>query len=129
MPHRYQIQVRRADMDAFNHVNNVVYATYFDEARKDMLRAVAGEADVTERVVVARHRVSYLRPLVHRPEPVYVDSAIIRVGTSSFTVEHAIRDDETVYCTAESVLVTFDRNAKASRAITEAERIVLEGLR
>lgn len=129
MPHRYEIQVRQADMDAFNHVNNVVYATYFDEARRDMLRGLAGHADVTERVVVAKHRLSYLRPLVHRPAPVYVDSAITGVGTSSFTVEHAIRDEDTVYCTAESVLVTFDRNAKAPRAISEAERSVLEGLR
>ncbi|MGH3519834.1 MAG: acyl-CoA thioesterase [Haloechinothrix sp.] len=47
MPHSYEIQLRRADMDAFEHVNNVVYLTYFDEARKEMLGALAGAGDLS----------------------------------------------------------------------------------
>lgn len=122
MPHTYEVQVRRADMDAFNHVNNVVYLTYLDEARKDLLTGRVGSGDVTRSVVVAKHKISYLRPLVHRAEPVRVESSVTHIGGSSFTVEHAIRDDETVYCRAESVLVTFDPVAGASRPLTEGER-------
>lgn len=126
--HRYDLQVRRADMDAFSHVNNVVYLTYVDEAREDMLAGALGGGDVTERLVVARHRVSYLRPLVHRRAPVHIDSAVTRVGRSSFGVRHEVRDDDATYCTVDSVLVAFDPATERARPLTDAERAALAGL-
>ncbi|SNR88242.1 acyl-CoA thioester hydrolase [Haloechinothrix alba] len=128
MPHQYPIQLRRADMDAYGHVNNVVYLSYIDEARQDMLASATGGGDLGENVVVAKHAISYLSPLVYRPERVRVDTVVRHVGDSSFTLAHEVRDEDTSYCRVESVLVAFDAVAGVSRHITDAERSALAGL-
>lgn len=128
MKHVYRCQLRRSDMDSYRHVNNVVYAAYLEDARAEMFRAHKPVAPFAERIVVARHRLQYLRPLVFRPEPVSVESWVSRIGTSSLTVEHEIHDGETVYCRASSVIVPFDLDAQCARPIEPAERAALEAL-
>ena len=56
-------------MDAFGHVNNVVFLRYLEEARIDfMFRLAPGTERRRSRggSVVARHEIDYMRPLVHR---------------------------------------------------------------
>ncbi|MGH3519833.1 MAG: acyl-CoA thioesterase [Haloechinothrix sp.] len=78
--------------------------------------------------MVAKHQISYLRPLVYRQETARVETTVARIGRSSVTVEHVIRDDQASYCRAVSVLVAFDAAAGVARAFTDAERAVLEKL-
>ncbi|WP_317493301.1 thioesterase family protein [Haloechinothrix sp. LS1_15] len=127
-PHRHRIQLRRADMDAYGHVNNVVYLTYIDEARQEMLAGLGQSGDLSEKLVVADHTITYLTPLVYRPGQVEVTSTVQRIGESSFTLQHEVRDETTSYCRATSVLVAFDPVAGISRAITPAERAELTRL-
>ncbi|HCA88501.1 MAG TPA: thioesterase, partial [Streptomyces sp.] len=73
--HVYSCPLRWSDMDAFGHVNNVVFLRYLEEARIDfMFRLAPGEGSTsfTGGSVVARHEIDYVRPLVHRHEPVTV---------------------------------------------------------
>ena len=60
--------MRWADLDMLGHVNNVTYVDYLQEARVDMLRTHGshghGRSDLAEGVVVVRHEVTYLRPLL-----------------------------------------------------------------
>ena len=61
MRHRYRCSMRWSDMDAYGHVNNVVYLTYLEEARVDMLFALGsdhGDKALAEGVLVARDRKS-----------------------------------------------------------------------
>ncbi|CAM5612117.1 hypothetical protein SCALM49S_03408 [Streptomyces californicus] len=54
-------------MDAFGHVNNVVFLRYLEEARIDfMFRLAPGTNSpvVLGGSVVARHEIDYVRPLV-----------------------------------------------------------------
>ncbi|MEU0542253.1 thioesterase family protein [Nocardia sp. NPDC005978] len=115
--HTYAIQLRRTDMDALQHLNNVVFAQYLDEARADLL-ARHGSDDW--RVVVANQRLTYRMPLVFRSEPVTVTTAVSRIGTSSFTLTHEIRDGELSYLAATSTLVTIGDGAP--RPLSPAER-------
>lgn len=60
--HTYLIQLRRTDIDAFGHVNNVVYVNYLDEARADLLATHAPEGrprplNTTERAVLEKFEV------------------------------------------------------------------------
>ncbi|WP_405490161.1 acyl-CoA thioesterase [Nocardia sp. NBC_00511] len=117
--HSYDIQLRRTDIDAQHHLNNVVFAQYLDEARADLLaRHDAGGR--AWRVVVAGQRLTYRTPLMFRAAPVTVTSAVERVGTSSFTLAHEVRDGENLYLTATSTLVAIDDGAP--RPLTDAER-------
>lgn len=117
--HSYDIQLRRTDIDAQHHLNNVVFAQYLDEARADLLARhdAGGES---WRVVVAGQRLTYRTPLMFREAPVTVTSAVQRVGTSSFTLAHEVRDGENLYLTATSTLVAIDDGAP--RPLSQAER-------
>ncbi|WP_067828317.1 acyl-CoA thioesterase [Nocardia inohanensis] len=123
--HTYQIQLRRTDMDALQHLNNVVFAQYLDEARADLL-AAHESPDAAWHVVVANQRLTYRTPLVFRRTPVTVATTVARIGTSSFTLAHEIRDEANVYLTATSTLVAIGDGA--SRPLTPAEREYLTGL-
>jgi len=129
--HVFLCQLRWSDMDAFGHVNNVVFLHYLQEARVDMLfvhAPWAGAARLADGVVVARQEIDYRQPLVFRPEPVRVESWVSQVGNASFTIAYQVRDDDVVYVDASSVMVPFDMATGRPRRISAEERAVLDTL-
>lgn len=117
-------------MDAFQHVNNVAYLRYLEEARVDWMfneGAAAGAESFAAGTVVVRHEIDYKRPLTYRPEPILVETWVTRIGNASFDVSYEVKDDTYVYATATSVLVPYDLAAGRPRRISEAERSYLEG--
>ena len=124
--HVYLCPLRWSDMDAYQHVNNVVYLRYLEEARVDWMFRRASEAGVegfeTFGTVVASHEIAYRRPLVYRPEPVRVEVWVTEVATASFTVAYEVRDDEAVYATASSVLVPFNLAGGHLRRLSQMEK-------
>lgn len=123
--HTYDIQLRRTDMDAMQHLNNVVFAQYLDEARADLL-ARHESSTAPWRVVVAGQRLGYRMPLVFRTDPVTVTTVVQRVGTTSFTLAHEVRDAENLYLAATSTLVAIEDGAP--RPLTPAERAYLASI-
>ncbi|RLV08789.1 thioesterase [Streptomyces griseocarneus] len=127
--HLYSCPLRWSDMDAFGHVNNVVFIRYLEEARIDFMFRLApgeGSASFTGGSVVARHEIDYLRPLVHRHAPVTVETWVTRIGAASMTVAYEVKDEDQVYARASTVVVPFDFSAGRPRRITDEERSVLE---
>jgi acyl-CoA thioester hydrolase len=120
-------------MDSLGHVNNVVYVDYLQEARVDMLRVHApaqGGEELAEGVVVVRHEVEFVRPLVFRPEPVRVESWVTQVRAATFTMAYEVLDelpdgDRRVYLRASSVLTPYVFSQERPRRITAEERDVL----
>jgi acyl-CoA thioester hydrolase len=117
-------------MDAFQHVNNVVYLRYLEEARVDWMFTRATAAGVhafsSFGTVVSRHEIDYKRPLIFRPEPVRVETWVRMIKPASFTVAYEVRDDDHVYAVASTVLVPYDLAESRPRRITDAERGYLE---
>jgi acyl-CoA thioester hydrolase len=122
-------------MDLLGHVNNVTYLDYLQEARVDMLREHArsreGEA-LAEGVVVVRHVVKYVEPLVFRPDPVSVEVWVSEVKGASFTLKTEVFDGDAgrpggrrVYFRAESVLAPYVFEEESPRRITAEERAYL----
>ncbi|WP_431780257.1 acyl-CoA thioesterase [Streptomyces chumphonensis] len=129
MRHHYSCPLRWSDMDAFGHVNNVVFLRYLEEARVDFMFRLAREAApdaFTSGAVVARHEIDYLRPLVHRHEPVEVETWLTKISTASITVGYEIKDATTVYARAATVVVPYDLDLGRPRRLSEAERTFLE---
>ncbi|MFE2252547.1 acyl-CoA thioesterase, partial [Streptomyces lavendulae] len=86
--HHYRCPLRWADMDAFGHVNNVVFLRYLEEARIDfMFRLAPGEGSdsFTGGSVVARHEIDYKLPLVPPDEPGGIAGGGDRVGAPAGT--------------------------------------------
>ncbi len=121
-------------MDAFGHVNNVVYLRYLQEARVDMLFVHApehGAEQLARGVVVRRHEIGYRLPLHFRAAPIRVETWATEVRAASFALGYEILDigpdgSRTVYAVAASVLVPFDLAADRIRRIASREREVLE---
>nr|WP_246062387.1 thioesterase family protein [Haloactinospora alba] len=121
--------IRFADLDPLNHVNNVQMLTYLEDARISFLHwnsQVDGESQLGP-LVVGRHEVDYLLPLVLRPEPVRVETWVTGIRNASFQLAHEIRDEEAVYMRAASTLVGFDMEGQRSRRLGAAERRYLSG--
>lgn len=128
--HIYACPLRWSDMDAFGHVNNVVFLRYLEEARIDFMftqAAAAGAGEFAGGSVVARHEIDYKRPLVHRPEPVTIETWVTKIGGASLTVSYEIKDTaedgtETVYVRASTVVVPYDLAEGRPRRISPVER-------
>jgi acyl-CoA thioester hydrolase len=124
--HVYLCPLRWSDMDAYQHINNVVYLRYLEEARVDWMFRRAAESGVegfaTFGTVVAKHEIEYRRPLVYRPEPVRVEVWVTGIATAKFTVAYEVRDDEAVYATASSVLVPFNIEGNHLRRLSQVEK-------
>jgi acyl-CoA thioester hydrolase len=126
--HIFHSQVRWADLDAFGHVNNVVFHAYLQEARVDFLfthAASLGAGGMSEGVVVARQEIDHTAPLDFTTEPVRIETWVSRIGGASFTLRYDVRDDVTVFARASSVLVPYDLATRSARRITDAERALL----
>ena len=131
--HIYYCPLRWADMDTLGHVNNVVYVDYLQEARVDMLRVhapVQGGEELAEGVVVVRHEVEFVHPLVFRFEPVRIETWVTEVRAATFTMAYEILDEtpegeRRVYARAKSVLTPFVFAQERPRRIRAEEREVL----
>lgn len=124
MRHRFRCAMRWGDMDAYGHVNNVVYLSYLEEARVDMLFTMGAEMGVkalSEGVLVARHEIEYKKPLVYHPRGVDIDLWVGAVKAASFEICYDVRDDDLVFATARSLLVPYDLAASRPRRITQEE--------
>jgi len=121
-------------MDSLGHVNNVTYVDYLQEARVDMFAVHApasGGEDLAEGVVVVRHEVEFVAPLVFRFEPVRIETWISDVRAASFTMAYEILDElpdgsRKVYTRATSVLTPFVFSEERPRRIKPEEREVLQ---
>lgn len=111
-------------MDAYGHVNNVVFLRYLEEARIDFL--FRPEKDFKQRSVVARHEIDYKRQLVHRHSPVDIELWVTQIRAASFTICYEVKDGDVLYVRASTVIVPFDFEAQRPRRITAEEREFLE---
>jgi acyl-CoA thioester hydrolase len=114
-------------MDAYGHVNNVVFLRYLEEARIDFL--FRPEKDFKQGSVVARHEIDYKRQLVHRHRPVDIELWVTEIRAASFTLAYEVKDGDQVYVRASTVIVPFDFQAQRPRRITDEERAFLEEYR
>lgn len=107
-------------MDAYGHVNNVVFLRYLEEARIDFL--FRPDKDFQQGSVVARHEIDYKRQLVHRHHPVDIELWVTQIRAASFTIAYEVKDDDLVYVRASTVIVPFDFETQRPRRITAEER-------
>ncbi|MFE9098397.1 acyl-CoA thioesterase [Streptomyces sp. NPDC007264] len=122
MRHIYRCPLRWADMDAYGHVNNVVFLRYLEEARIDFL--FRPDKEFKQGSVVARHEIDYKQQLVHRHAPVDIELWVTEVKAASFTLAYEVKDKDPdrVYVRASTVIVPFDFEAQRPRRITSEER-------
>jgi acyl-CoA thioester hydrolase len=130
--HIFACPLRWSDMDAYGHINNVAFLRYLEEARIDFMFRLApgdGSATFTGGSVVARHEIDYLRPLVHRHEPIAIETWVTDITAASLTLRYEVKDEETLYARASTVVVPFNLTHQRPRRITAEEKAFLEQFR
>ncbi|GAA4818877.1 acyl-CoA thioesterase [Tomitella cavernea] len=126
-PYRVRLQLRWGDSDQLGHINNVMYLEYAQEARLRFLGEIGGTAAHSlGPIVVRRIEVDFERSLHYTAEGIDVEVWVVKVGTSSFTLRHRIRDPQgNVYSTVDAVAVAVDLEAETSRPIPDDVRAIL----
>ncbi len=130
--HVFLMKPRWSDLDAYNHVNNVTWLEYLQEARVDMLFVHApdrGAEQLADGVLVVRAEIDYRRPMVFRQAPYPIEMWVSRVGGASFTVSYEIVDEvegaRMLYGQASTVLAPVDMASGGPRRLNDIEREVL----
>ena len=127
MTHEKAVEIRWSDVDAYQHVNNAVYATYLEECRDEWVERALGEVGDSWDLVLARVAIDFRRELRLEDEEVVVSCTLVRIGNSSLTLREEVRTrDGELSAEAEAVLVARDREVGRSRPLTDAEREAFE---
>ncbi len=125
--YRYKIDIpiRFSDLDAYGHVNNAVYLTYFEIGRSGYWREAIGWDQSKTGVILGRSEINYLKPLTLNDKiSCYVRTT--RIGNSSFDMMHVLvkhtPQGEEVCTTGKTVCISYDYHAAKSVQIPREER-------
>ncbi len=129
----FPLKPRWSDLDAYNHVNNVTWLEYLQEARVDMLfvhAPASGAEQLAQGVLVVRAQIDYRLPMTFRQEPYPIEMWAAKVGAASFTIGYEIVDtaddgERTVYGVASTVQAPVDLATGRPRRLNQVEREVL----
>ena len=110
------------EMDAFNHLNNVVYYRYAESARIGYLQAL-GMFDGNMVTVLAQSSCQYLRPVTY-PDTLLLGVRCQRLGNTSIVMEYSYYSaaQNAIVATAEAVVVRLDSEGKDKLPWTQEER-------
>lgn len=124
------IQIRFNDLDAYRHVNNNSYFSYYDLGKDEYFREVFPSDFRLKSVVpiIANIKADFFIPIFYG-DPVIMQTRCSRLGTKSFTLQQRAINTRTgkVLCQAETILVFFDVETQQSAPIPAdyRENIVL----
>lgn len=112
---KYQVnvEIRFNDIDSFEHVNNAIYLSYFEQARLGYLRDVFKDSLnwTTEGFIIAKAIVDYKFP-VFLKDKIAVKIRCSRIGNSSFDFAYEVvkykGDAEIICATGTTVMVAFN---------------------
>ncbi len=117
------VALRWRDMDAYGHINHVVYLTYLEEARDAAIGRILRDTPGEGGYVVARVAIDYRRELRLADGPVLVSCTVTTIGPASAQTRETIHTAAgELAAEAEAVVANFDRETRRSRQWTEAER-------
>jgi len=117
-------QVIFRDLDAFGHVNNAVYLTYFEWARAQLWFAVTETSGLPADIgfIMARAEIDYKQPL--GMEPIDICVRISAMRNTSFETVYEIRKRASgkVAATGAVVVVLFDWKTQTKMPIGDELR-------
>ncbi|MGF1583504.1 MAG: acyl-CoA thioesterase [Gemmataceae bacterium] len=100
------------EMDAFQHVNNIVYFRYFENARIEYLNRIGWEKclkDFRIGPIVSSVSARFKRPVTF-PDTLSVGAKLKNLGDDRFVLEHIVvsHEQKTITTTGEGMIVTYN---------------------
>lgn len=122
MTTKTDIQIRFADVDMLQHVNNVNLQHYFDMGKSSLFKAILNsDLSWTETgVITAATNTNYLEQ-TRLDDNIYVESGIEKLGQKSITVYQRIvnRVSGKVHADSRSVMVCYNFPSQQSVSIPD----------
>lgn len=128
----YPITVVWGEMDAFQHVNNVVYFRYFESARVAYgheVRMMDPKQNAGVAPILAATQARYKRPVTF-PDQLLVGVRVSRMASNRFWQQyHIVSTTQNVLTTeGEAEIVMFDYKAGTKTTIPDAMKQRIEAL-
>ncbi|WP_372760116.1 acyl-CoA thioesterase [Pseudoalteromonas sp.] len=122
-PIHTDITVAWGDMDALQHVNNVVYLRYFEVARIDFLTKINLFDTISSNgvgPVISENTIRYKRPVTF-PDTLTVGVTISDIKTDRFMMNYSVfsHAQNTITTTGSSQVVMFDFQSGKKAPISE----------
>ena len=118
-PHRISDNVRYADLDPNQHVNNAVYATYFETGRvtlmKDRRYGLTPEGLSWMMVRLDMH----FRAELRWPGTIEMGLGLVKFGRTSVTFDQVVFSEAGCVASAQSVTVLIDESTRKPTPLTE----------
>jgi acyl-CoA thioester hydrolase len=120
------------ELDAFQHVNNVVYARWAESGRIayfDRLRLMERKATDGVGPILAKLSIDYRRPVTF-PDTIQLETTVKRIGNTSFVMANRIRSEGqgVEVATTEEIIVLFDYRTGKPTAVDERLRAAIHAL-
>jgi acyl-CoA thioester hydrolase len=118
-PHVVREAIRYRDLDPQGHVNNAVFATFFESGRVALFRDPdLGIGVPGATFVLARTEIDFLKEL-RWPGTVAIGTSVTGFGRSSFRVAQALFHDEVCAATGLATMVFMDLASRRSRPLPD----------
>jgi acyl-CoA thioester hydrolase len=119
-------KLRYSDADPQGHVNNAVYATFFETGRVTMFRDDERRLlGPDENIVIARVEIDY-RAELHYPGTVDIGTRVLSIGRTSFRLGAAVFAGDRCVATSEAVVVLMDETTRRAKPLPARLRAWLE---
>lgn len=124
----HEQKIEWGDMDAFNHVNNVMYYEYAQRARIHYLEQ-SNLFDENTHSVIAASSCQYFAPVTY-PDTLWIGVRAKKIGNTSLVQEYLYFStaQQTVVAKGESVMVFFDETGEQKQPISDSQRQAIERL-
>jgi acyl-CoA thioester hydrolase len=129
-PATIDLVVQWGEMDAYDHVNNVVYFRWFESARMVLFTQLDFRSSTGVGPILAATGCRYKAPLYHG-DVVTAAARVVDVADDRFMLEHALwsRDAGRVAATGEAQIVAYDYVAKKKARLPDDVRARIDALR
>ncbi len=111
--HQYSVQIRFVDIDAFGHVNNAVFASYYETARVAYFDEVLGLRINWKKngLILAKNILEYKLPVYLR-DTIICRTAVVKLGNKSIEIFNELirknNNKEEIVASAHGILVCYD---------------------
>jgi acyl-CoA thioester hydrolase len=117
-PYRLSDNVRFADLDPNGHVNNAVYATYFETGRVTLVKDRSnglmppGLGWIMVRIDI------HFRAELHWPGKIELGLGVVKFGRTSVTFEQVVFSERRCVASAQAVTVLIDEATRKPTPLT-----------
>jgi acyl-CoA thioester hydrolase len=119
-PYRLSDNVRFADLDPNNHVNNAVYASYFETGRVSLVKDVANGLTPEGLAWVLVRLDIHFRSELHWPGKIELGLAVAKLGRTSTHFDQVVFSEGICIASARAVTVLVDAQSRKPTPLTAA---------